>query len=460
MLRTTLLFATLPLVTAGAGTAAFPVSNLKDSGPGSLRQAITEAWPGGTITVDVKGTLVLTNGPLLIGHSLNIEGPGPDKFTISAGHASRVFVIQKGTVALSGMTISDGLADVQSPIIACVGGGVLNYGALTLSNVVVSDNVARGDASGGPFGRPGWAIAGGIANFGTLNVSSTHFRGNQARGGDDSSLASGGQTGVGLGGAFGNWGPATIDGSRFTVNVAQGGDRSIGTLSGMGFGGAIGNAGALIITGTTFTHNLAIGGERIGPNTGNAHSGAIGTGGEPGMTVSLAVSKSNFYHNQAIGGVGATGYGGGDAGGGGINIWNGTADIRDCDIEHNEATGGAGTSGANGGQGSGGGLGAGNSYGLGSTMTVTDSVVAHNTARGGQGKSGGLGGNGIGGGVNENVATRLVLSGVTVTGNHAVGTAGGQGIGGGVYYLGTFNSDPSTQIEGNFASTRNNNVGP
>jgi hypothetical protein len=45
-----------------------------------------------------------------------------------------------GNVTLAGMTIRDGLADFDSPILAGIGRGILNFGSLTLSNDIVSMN--------------------------------------------------------------------------------------------------------------------------------------------------------------------------------------------------------------------------------------------------------------------------------------------------------------------------------
>ncbi len=91
------------------------VTSLNDIGPGSLRQAIVDANPGDAIAFQVNGAIVLTSA-LMIGQDLNIDGPGPNKLKISGNSNSRVFVIQGGIVSISGVTISDGLADGNSPI--------------------------------------------------------------------------------------------------------------------------------------------------------------------------------------------------------------------------------------------------------------------------------------------------------------------------------------------------------
>src|SRR5690349_15256023 len=57
------------------------VTNLKDAGPGSLRQAITDASVGDTVEFQqgLKGTITLTSAQLTINKLLTINGPGADK---------------------------------------------------------------------------------------------------------------------------------------------------------------------------------------------------------------------------------------------------------------------------------------------------------------------------------------------------------------------------------------------
>ena len=102
---------------------------------GSLRYAINNAPSGSTIEFaqSVK-SITLINGELDITTDLDIAGPGSSKLTISAGDPSRVFDVVSGSVTISGTTISGGVANLSSPNIASVGGGVVNFANLTLSN--------------------------------------------------------------------------------------------------------------------------------------------------------------------------------------------------------------------------------------------------------------------------------------------------------------------------------------
>ena len=84
------------------------VSNTFDSGPGSLREAITQVAAVAAITFapGLTGTITLTSGELVVGNTnLSIIGPGANLLSISGNNASRVFNIRAGSLNLSGLTI-------------------------------------------------------------------------------------------------------------------------------------------------------------------------------------------------------------------------------------------------------------------------------------------------------------------------------------------------------------------
>jgi hypothetical protein len=127
------------------------VTNLNDSGPGSLRAAIATATPGEAITFqkDLAGTITLTSGPLTIGQDVTISGPSSGQLSISGNHESRIFIVQSGLyVTMSNITLIDGHAAYdKSDLRPGAGGAIDNEAFLTLINVVMRDNVA--DTEGG-----------------------------------------------------------------------------------------------------------------------------------------------------------------------------------------------------------------------------------------------------------------------------------------------------------------------
>ena len=96
----------------------------------------------------------------------------------------------------------------SSPVLASNGGAILNYGNLTLSHDVLSNNQVVGDLSITVFVKIGGAWGGGLANVGTatLAVSRCAFLSNLALGADGSSGNGAGNT---HGGAIANFGSAT-----------------------------------------------------------------------------------------------------------------------------------------------------------------------------------------------------------------------------------------------------------
>src|SRR5262249_40200393 len=273
--------------------STFTVENFADSGPGSLRQAVLDAnaLTGADLIsfapAACDGTIALATGELGITDDLTIDGPGAESLIISGNNSSRVFEVPAGvTVTIDGMTIRDGLANGRSPTIASTGGGILNFGRLTLANVVLSDNQAVGDPNASALGgRVGAALGGAVANLGTatLTVSHSAFTGNQALGADGSN---GNGAGGAQAGAIDNFATASVSHSQFSHNVARAGSDNTGNSAATGAGGGIFNGGSLTLTNSKFRHNQAIGGNdsssEIRPGFGVG--GAIVSGGSLGVT--------------------------------------------------------------------------------------------------------------------------------------------------------------------------------
>ena len=197
------------------------VTNLNDSGAGTLRDTIAASAANDTIIFTTNGTITLTSGELLLGRSLTIAGPGAMNLTISGNNTYRVFEVASNvTVTISGLTITAG-----SNTSSTGGGGVFNQGTLTINNCGILGNVS------GP--------GGGICNAATVTINNCTIAGNI-------SYSQGG--GI-WNGAFGTGGPT----STAIVNNST----VIGNTVSAGLGGGIYNlTGAnLTVNNSTITEN-------------------------------------------------------------------------------------------------------------------------------------------------------------------------------------------------------------
>jgi hypothetical protein len=277
----------------------FTVTNLDDSGEGSLRQAIldanTNAGPDDINFQDeLTGTITLTTGELLITDDLTINGPGIRHITVSGNHASRVFEIESGvTATISGLTIADG--KVTNPIDG--GAGIKNRGGvLTITNIMLLGNVAGPTGSGvgggilngvnstlvitnSTLSRNSADAGGGIHNNASLAINNCAFQGNSATFNGGGILNNGGSLSISnstlssnsassLGGGIVNWanGAANISFATLFGNSASNGGGIFNDYSdtlniknsivaASTSGGDCSNAGTWNATGTNFTTN-------------------------------------------------------------------------------------------------------------------------------------------------------------------------------------------------------------
>ena len=215
----------------------------------TLRAAIGEANSlagDDTINISTTGTINLRSGQLDITSNITINGPGSNLLTLRGGDtAHRIFFVNAPAVAISGMTVRNGIGPSPSG----AGGGIQNAGALTLTDVVVTDNQAGSGGSGSTNGGSG----GGIDNSGTLTMTncvvSNNFSGSGTLGATSSEDGSGGR-----GAGINNTGTLTVTNCTISGNRVQTGPRP-----GDNLGGGIYNGGTLTLTNVTIGHNSGAG---------------------------------------------------------------------------------------------------------------------------------------------------------------------------------------------------------
>ena len=235
------------------------VTKTEDSSDGkcdsdcSLREAIETASSGDSIEVPV-GVYTLTIGrELIVLATMTITGAGARQTIIQAAPtldaaSHRVLgIVEAGKdVLISGVTVRHGNADL--------GGGILNFGTLTLTDSIVEANLAE------------WG--GGISNFGDLSMSGNTVSVNRAA----------------VGGGIYNRGTFALENSLISGNsaVRKGGGiynlgielivtESIVRENHAKWGGGIWNFSRLTASTTTVTENTA----EWGGGVANHHWGRL-----------------------------------------------------------------------------------------------------------------------------------------------------------------------------------------
>ncbi|HNO92799.1 MAG TPA: choice-of-anchor Q domain-containing protein, partial [Anaerolineales bacterium] len=283
------------------------VTNTNDSGVGSLRQALVDIAPGGTITFDssLSGATIQLAATLTLDKNVTIDGSSlASQVTISGdtdGNGTgnvRVFDVNHNvTATLNNLAITKGTnRNISSEI---GGGGISNLGTLTVLNCVFSDNSA--DRGGGIFNTDG----------GTLTVLNSTFAHNSAVTDD--------------GGGIANWnGTLTITDSAFSYNSAY------------YAGGGIFNAGTVTtVLNNTFSNNSAI----YGGGIANWYVGIITVTGSTFSNNSSSAYGGGLYINSGTGTVTNSTFSGNTTGLGGGGIYNyGTLTVRNSTVSGNVAT--------------------------------------------------------------------------------------------------------------------------
>jgi CSLREA domain-containing protein len=208
-----------------------------DPGLDTIPIVLTKSGPG----EDAAAT-----GDLDILRAVRIMGNGSSATIVDGNAADGVFTIG-ATTEISGLTVQNGKTQVTS-----YGGGIFSGSTVTLTDVSVINNQV-GDAGCGQ--NCATFIGGGIANFGTMTIVGGQVVSN---------------TSFGDGGGIGNFGTLHISNNVLSGNIGNTGGaiENYGTLtvnnsllsgnSSASAGGGISNRGTLTVTSSTLSGNTSI----------------------------------------------------------------------------------------------------------------------------------------------------------------------------------------------------------
>ncbi len=333
-----------------ARAASFTVTNLNDTGAGSLRQAMLDANAtagADTITFVVPGTITLESMLPAISDVAGLTIDGGGAITISGNNAVRVLEVNtNAALVVQNLTITSGRG---------YGAAIYNDdgGTVTVMNSTLSGNT--GSRGGGIYNDQGGTVtvtnstisgnsvdAGGAAIFNTYNSTATVTN----------SVLSG-NSGAHGGAIYNTTSTVTVTNSILSNNSAT------GTAGGI-FNS---NRGTVIVTSSTFSGNSATG------TAGGIYAGIHGT---------VTITSSTFSDNSAGNGGGISaefsrvtitsstfsGNSAGTNGGGIFNNRDGTVTITSSTFSGNSA-------GANGG---------GTFNNDTGATTLQNSIIANNTS--------------------------------------------------------------------------------
>jgi hypothetical protein len=278
------------------------VTTSVDSGPGSLRDAVSAAATGQTIGFDCSSAALKCPATIQLSSQGNAQGfPGPTALAIKGKR-----IVIKGPPGGVTLQAVPGVSSATSLRHFFVDSGA----SLTLENVLLSDGLALGgDGGSGDCGGGGGAgLGGAIFSQGALTLNNVSFANNSAIGGNGGSATSSAGTFGGGGGLGGNGGSWSNGGGGGTGGDGVSGSGGLGGLGGAGLNGV---------------------GAGIGSD-GDGGAGIGGGGGGGGYNVGGAGSEGGGGGGGTSGGAGGFGAGGGGAlsnGGGGFGGGSGAEGV-------------------------------------------------------------------------------------------------------------------------------------
>jgi len=262
-----------------------PVTSCDDDGPGTLRDAFTNAVSGDVIDLSTLacGTITLTTGSMsTTADDLTMNGPGASALTIDAGGTSGVLEHHGlGTLTIKGVTIANGHIEGQD----------FHGGACVLSaaNVEVDDSTLTNC-----YAYMGHAYGGAICAAGNITLASSTLSGNTTKGHYYYYYYPGYPNPYLINGT--SWGAGAYATGRFTItNSTITGNRAEMNNRGSAGGGIASRVGGQYIAGSTFDHNYAwIGG-------GISILGSLGGTDAYGLTIVNSTISGNQTHASGAG---------------------------------------------------------------------------------------------------------------------------------------------------------------
>jgi|GEM_PF-1608191 len=337
------------------GCTADPVvANNLDGGTGSLRQALSDACDGTTVTFNmatVTSPITLTSAELLVNKNLTITGPGATTLTVERSSVPatphfRIFHVIFGTVTISGLTVTNGRApDGQITgnigLQGEAGGGVRSTAtSLTLSDVRLINNRAGNGGNAAVISGMGGRGGAAYNQDGLLTMTNCTLSGNRAGDGGFGGANSGAASGGSGGGIYTQNGNLVL--TNVTVTNNRAGDAIEGNSGGGSGGGIYTNTPTVLtLTNCTVSDNRT---GNAGPDSGEGLSGGINADGPitiTGSTISGNTSKGTggglfgrsfiVVRNSTISGNTAA------SGGGIVGDSNGPVTLTNSTITNNSA---------------------------------------------------------------------------------------------------------------------------
>lgn len=421
---------------------AASVTTCNDSGAGSLRAAVAATASGGTVTFSSSlpaCTITLTSGEIPVGvANLTIQGPASNAFTINGGGTSRVFNHSgNGTLSIEHLDIEYGKYSGATAKGGCiVSAGSVNLFATKVHNCVAAGStVAHGGAiyatnsatlllssvTGSTAQSVGGAFGGGIdaasvyAQYSDISDNNAIFPSNSSP--TSNATFQGGGTNA-------RTGVTNITNSTITNNSARGAQNDkINTTAN---GGCVFGNGAIYIAATDISGCAATsyvrtqGGAIFAAssvsliNSTVTNSYGNGTNGSYGGAIRATNAKLS-YATVSGNSVSAGPYGfAGNFEGGGLFVYQGSAQIGNSTIDGNVSVGAGGAM-----------------FTIHSNITVDNSTISGNAGYGNGSVPAGSGGIQMAGS-----GATLHISNSTIAFNK--GDAGGDPyLGGGVRAVGT-----------------------